>query len=252
MKSKYNLLLLSILLSLLYSCDAGYNGNESTTGHAGSLARFIVVDDYLYVATNQDLKIFDVTTDDAPVLSNTTYVGNEIETIFCRDTLLFFGSMYGMEILSIADPANPFYVSSFYHISSCDPVVVDSNYAYITLHVSEGDDWCGRDINELQIVDVSDVFNPILIAQYDMTCPLGLGIDNDTLYICDDGLKVYDVSNRLNIKLLQHFQIQANDIIVLENHLIVVGDDGLYQYKIENNEISLLSKLEICNNNNLP
>ena len=85
-----------------------------------------------------------------------------------------------------------------------------------------------------------------------MTMPLGLGIDGDILFLCDDGLKVYDVSDVQNIVLLNHFDISAFDVIPLGEILLVVADDGLYQYKYSGDEIEFVSKLETCGSNVIP
>ena len=53
------------------------------------------------------------------------YAGFDIETIFNRGNHLFLGSMRGMYIYDITNPAVPTFVSEFQHGTACDPVVVD-------------------------------------------------------------------------------------------------------------------------------
>ena len=78
-----------------------------------------------------------------------------------------------------------------------------------------------------------------------MDGPKGLGIDEDLLFICDQGLKVFDKSDIRNLRELQYFDIPANDVIPLNGVLMVVADDGLYQYDYSGSELTLLSKVDI-------
>lgn len=106
---------------------------------------------------------------------------------------------------------------------------------------------CGQNFNELIIIDVSDVYHPAQIVSYTMTRPKGLGIDNGTLFVCDDGLKIFNAANAQSImapqNVLAHYTgIDGYDVIPLGNILIMVAEDGLYQYDYSNlNNINLLS-----------
>ncbi|MEM0934226.1 MAG: hypothetical protein AAGJ12_17260, partial [Bacteroidota bacterium] len=171
------------------------------------------------------------------------YAGFDIETIFNRGEHLFLGSMRGMYIFDISSPATPTFVSEFQHGTACDPVVVDGDYAYVTLRGGNG---CGALESGLFIVDISNIENPILTTSYPMEEPYGLGVREEKLFICDgsSGLKVYDKTNVEEITLLNHFKdIVTFDVIPLESHLIMVGDDVLYQYEYLDDNIRLISQI---------
>jgi hypothetical protein len=84
-----------------------------------------------------------------------------------------------------------------------------------------------------------------------MTNPHGLGIDGNTLFICDgnDGLKAFDITdvNRIDEHMLIHDQdINATDVIPFENVLMMIGTGGIYQYDYSNPQnITLLSTLPV-------
>lgn len=78
-----------------------------------------------------------------------------------------------------------------------------------------------------------------------MQGPEGLGVKDNTLYVCDNGLRVYDITNRQHIKLLKYFDISATDVIPYNDKLLVTGDDGLYQYSFNGTELTLLSKISV-------
>jgi hypothetical protein len=156
--------------------------------------------------------------------------------------------MTGMYIYDLADPVQPEYVSQYWHVTSCDPVVVEGNYAYITLRTGNT---CQTDVNRLDIVDIHDLREPMLLKSYTMYNPHGLGIDNGILFICDgdEGLKVYDAKDPYMLKSnqLAHFeQINTFDVIPVNGVLLMIGNDGFYQYDYTDLEnINLLSMIPI-------
>lgn len=225
--------------------DVLENSPQSQVGQGGSLARFKIVENYLYVVDNHNINIFDIQNLQTPEKTQTVFAGFDIETIFNKDNYLFLGSMSGMYIYDITNPGTPSFISEFQHGTACDPVVVDNNYAYITLRAGNS---CGAFESSLQIVNISDIRNPILETSYKMNEPYGLGIKDEKLFICDgsSGLKVYDKTNVKDLKQLNHFKdITTFDVIPLENNLLMIGDKVLYQYKYEANNIQLLSTFQL-------
>ena len=223
-------------LAIAESADGG-------TGQGGSLARFKIVEDYLYAVDSHNINVFHISDLENPEDLEDVYAGFDIETIFNRGDHLFLGSMRGMYIYDITDPATPTFVSEFEHGTACDPVVVDGDYAYVTLR---GGNNCGALESGLFIVDISDIANPELAIDYPMDEPYGLGIKDEKLFVCDgsSGLKVYDKTDIENLVELNHFEdIVTFDVIPLESHLIMVGDEVLYQYEYLDDEIKLISQI---------
>ena len=213
------------------------------TGEGGSLARFKIVADYLYAVDSHNINVFNISDLENPQDLEDIYAGFDIETIFNRGNYLFLGSMRGMYIYDITNPAVPEFVSEFQHGTACDPVVVDEHYAYVTLRGGNG---CGALESGLFIVDISDIKNPELTVSYPMDEPYGLGIQNEKIFVCDgaSGLKVYDKTDVEDLKMLDHFKnIVTFDVIPLETHLIMVGDGVLYQYEYLDDGIKLISQI---------
>jgi hypothetical protein len=157
-----------------------------------------------------------------------------------------------MHIMDLNSPESPAKLSTYEHVRSCDPVVVDDNYAYVTLRSGT---MCQGFANQLEVIDIQDLRAPRLLRTYPMTNPHGLGIDNKTLFVCDgnDGLKAYDASDINNIakNMLAHYKnINATDVIPYNNTLIMIGEDGLFQYDYSNpKDIRLLSTIEVQHEN---
>lgn len=219
-------------------------------GTGGSMARFAIVGDYLYVIDGDEMKIFDISTKYDPKQVGTVAMDFDVETIFPYEDKLFIGGTQGMYVFDNSNPTNPEQMSQFEHAVACDPVVVENNIAYVTLR---GGTPCRNSQNELLVVDMNDMNNPQLVKSYEMHNPHGLTVDNGMLYLCDgnQGLKVYNTYDKENIvgnSVAKIRDIKTYDVIASPNNssLIVVGKDGLYQYdRTDASELPLLSTIPV-------
>ena len=221
---------------------------SSTTGIAGSTSRFTIANNHLYTLDSYYMDVLDVSNATLPIKKSEIQVSWLAETLFPVKETLFIGTRAGMYIFDLKNPDLPNQIGQYEHIYSCDPVVVEGDYAYVTLHSGTV---CHVETNQLEVVNIKDLKNPTVTKVYPMTNPQGLGIDNGTLFICDgsDGLKVYDASNvnAIDSNQLAHYKdVNAFDIIPFDNIAIVIGSDGLYQYDYSDvKKIKLLSKITI-------
>jgi len=243
-------------LSIFTSADAlasagggmSANNNLTAAGQAGSFARFTLDGDYLYAVNTHSILTYNVSSPSELENIGSTSIGWGIETIFPYKDYFFIGANDGLYIYDKTNPAEPQYVSKFVHANACDPVVVQNDIAYVTLR--SGTD-CQGFTNQLEVLDVSEITNPILLSTHSMDNPHGLGVVNDNIFICDgnSGVKVFDksdhtkISERLLAQIKDHF---AYDIILLSNQTaIVLGKSDFYQYDISDiSDIKLLSTIE--------
>lgn len=221
------------------SAGAKSNGN----GTAGSMASMVLMNDYLYaIREPHSVGIVDITTAGAPRLDTTFYAGFDLETIYPFEDKLFLGSSTGMFMYDLANPTSPVQLGTFSHGRACDPVVTDGEYAYVTLR---GGTSCGGNDNELNIVDVKDLMNPVLVKTYPLTGPTGLTKDGNLLFVCDgtSGVRLYDAENPGALKQLTQIESDSPyDVIAANKKAMVVGKNGLYQYDYSDlNNIRLLS-----------
>ncbi|MEJ7679188.1 MAG: hypothetical protein WKG06_15305 [Segetibacter sp.] len=218
-------------------------------GVSGSMARFTLLNNYLYTVTDNNLNVFNISQSENPVFANTVNIGWGIETIYPFKNNLFIGSQSGMFIFNTANPAQPEMLSQFTHITKCDPVIADDNFAYVTLRT--GTNCSGDNINVLDILNIQNLQTPWLVKSYPLTNPHGLSKSGKTLFICDGaaGLKVYDAADVNNLRLLQTVDgIDAYDVIAQNDNAIVVAKDGLYQYDYTNrSNVTLQSKISYTN-----
>lgn len=215
--------------------------NKSPIGQGGSLARFQIVGSYLYTVGTSMLNVFDISNLSSPNRVNELHSGFRIETMFHADKHLYLGADNGMYIYDIINPESPTYISEFVHWEGCDPVVVDGDYAYLTLR---GGNDCGQLESVLEVIDISDKSSPFLASRYSLDNPYGLGYKQSELFVCDgtSGLRVYDKSNPRNLQLKYQFQdVFAKDVIPLGDKLLMIGDNTLYQYSYDGETLTLLS-----------
>ena len=222
------------------------SGSSNSTGVNGSMSRFSIYNNYLYSVVNNYLNIFDLSNVIPKKAGADFYIGRNVETIFSYKDNMFMGTPTGMLIYSVKDPVKPSFQSSLSHVYGCDPVVVENDLAYVTIHSGN---LCGQTNNELFIVNVSDVKNPKQIVSYTMTNPKGLGIDNGRLFLCDDGLKVFNVTDPQKImsnQLAHYSGMDGYDVIPQNNILMMIASDGLYQYDYSDiTNIKQISKIPI-------
>lgn len=240
------IILFSCCIFLIFSCakdDGGYKdsssdgGGDPSTGKGGSMARFTVKGDYLYIVDDKTLKVVDVSNAPNPqyLYMRDQNIGFGIETIFSMDSLLFIGSESAMYIYNISRPDYPHKLGMATHVTSCDPVVAKGNYAYVTLNSKNVR--CGNGANELKIYDVSNPMSPSLKKTIQLNNPRGLGIDENLLFICvDKGVVAYRISNPIepefgyDLHIPNTRGIDTYDLIPNNGVLIITGEDGIYQF----------------------
>jgi hypothetical protein len=203
-------------------------------GKGGSMARFVIVDSYLYCINDMSLTVYDIADPSRPRYKNTINVGWGIETLFPYKNYLFMGGVQGMYVYDISDRSNPTYYSEFTHARSCDPVVADGDRAYVTLRSGSP---CGDIEDQLQVIDIGNLRDPKSISTYSMNNPYGLTVKDQKVVVCDgtNGLAVLDASNPRNIKKVGEIRdITPYDVLHEGNLLVVTSDTGFHLYDISN------------------
>lgn len=235
------LTILSILFIISCSKDGNNSGSqEALSGQGGSLASFTILNDYLYTVDNNSLNVFSIVNTEQPVKVNDVPIGFRIETLFNYKENLYIGSRDGMFIYSVHTPEEPTYLADVQHFTSCDPVIANDTHAFVTLH---GGNNCGNNINILEIYDITDVINPVLVSSRNLTSPIGMGLYEDYLFVCDDEVKIFDVTNPEESVLVTSIDKNVFDVIISNDLLILIGENGLYQYSLDANNIENIQPL---------
>lgn len=226
--------------------DGGGRGESGNGAHpngiGGAMARFTLSQNHLYALNGDELISYAIQNAANPIAQSQIYLGWGVETLFPYGNHLFIGSQRGMHIYALENTGVPSFISTYEHITSCDPVAVEGNIAYVTLRTGNT---CQNGVNQLQTIDISDIRSPRRIGIKTLYNPHGLAVDNKIVFVCDaqEGLKVIDATNPQYLQQIgAHGEINAFDVIAHQNLLILIGKDGLYQYEYQSpSSIRLLS-----------
>ena len=218
-----------------FNSTAGQPGFAAPSGIGGSTARFGVAGDFMYTVTSQSLSAIDVHNPASPVVTSTNSIGWDIETIYPYRNHLFIGSRNGVYIYNIDNPTQPVETSYFQHSNVCDPAIADDNHAYITLR--NGTE-CEGFINELNVINVTNIAQPQLEQVVALTNPRGLSKDGNLLFICDGhaGLRILNASVPSQTTVEQTFPLASltNEVIAINNIAYVIAENGLYLFDYSN------------------
>ena len=225
-----------VLLSIGCTKDGSNLEDSSGSGTGGSLARFTISANHLYLADYNEIHVYDLANEADPIKKNSVNVGFGVETIYPYKDKLFIGSRDGMYIFSIADPSNPVKLGEARHVRSCDPVVANDTVAYVTL---QGNSACGPAQDGLYVYDIKDITKPVQTSLFPISTPFGLGLKDSVVFVCrgGSGLSLVNVKNPRSPKLMYTIT-EGNfmDVIPYDNLLICYVSTGLLLYDISNLE----------------
>lgn len=234
--------------------DMSFTGNLSAAsksyGTGGSMARFTLMDGHLFAVDESTMRVFDVQNAADPKFIKPIDLGWGIETIFPFQKKLFIGSNRGMHIYDASTPHSPTRMAVYEHVVACDPVVVNKEHAFVTLRSGN---LCVNGVNELQVIDIKNPYDPKLKKAYPMLNPHGLGLAGDFLFVTEGkhGLKSFNVKDVMAIdkNQLEFLQnMKSVDLIPGPKSLIVIGPDGVCQYDYSTpSKLRKLSCIQVTN-----
>ncbi|MBX3257054.1 MAG: hypothetical protein KF862_23160 [Chitinophagaceae bacterium] len=231
MKSKYFLVILLWCTGLSCTKDGVQREASSGSGKGGSLAKFTIVGNYLYILRGSELDTYNIENPETPAFGSSVHIDWGVETLFPYNDKLFIGSQNGMFIYSLNDPATPALLGQAQHLRSCDPVVANDSVAFVTLRGNA----CGPATDGLYVYDVKDITKPTLVKTVEIPTPSGLGLNDSILYVCQQqhGLSVYNIENPGSPLLRREItDAYFEDVIVYYNILICYVNNGLRLYDI--------------------
>ncbi len=227
--------------------------NPATPGMAGSMSRFALENDHLYIVSPQQLYIFNAQNCEQPEkVATLDIIQNGLaEMVFTTPELILIGGTSGVSIYDGQNPGNPQFLGMYDHMTGCDPVILDKDVAYLTLRNGDDNPCGGNFSNQLDVIDFSNPQTPMMLNSFAMTNPHGLGIDGHLLFIADGsaGLRIFDASNPVTVgnNAVAHFpDMDGYDVIPVAGTLFFVGDDGIALYDYSNpQDITRLSTIPV-------
>lgn len=221
--------------SIIVGCSkesASAAASTADAGKGGSLARFTIARDHLFTVGGGYLHAYSLEDGAVPKKVGQTPITWDVETIYPYSKYLFLGSRAGLFIYSIEKASEPRLIGQASHARSCDPVVANDTVAFVTL---KGGTNCGPATSGLYVHDIRNISSPKLIKTVPLPDPVGLGLQNDVLYVCcgNAGLKVFNVARPADPRLLST-KTDGNyvDVIPYNGVLICFVQDGIILYDI--------------------
>ncbi len=221
-----------------FSATGNVSNTTSSGGGAsiaGSMAMFVTVADNMYIVNRNSMLTFNLNHIDGITQISKLTLTNNVETIYPFKDKLFIGTTTGMLVYGLAAGTGiPSFISNFLHAQSCDPVVTDGDYAYVTLRSGT---ICNSTLNQMDIVDVKDITKPKLVKSYTLSNPFGLCKQDKYVYICDNnaGVKIYDVTDPNNATLVKTLNIDnTRDVFVYNNVAYIGTTESILLYDVTN------------------
>lgn len=254
-------------LAYVADCDSGLTivnisnpdslsiiGNCNTPGSAIGIN---VSSGYAYIADGSEgLRIIDVNNPEHPI-ERASYASTYAENICIVDTVLYLQDKYdNLVILNISNPLQPVFLSQYKASGYANDVFVSDGSAYLLAGYMDG--W-------LDIIDVSDIYNPHQIGYTSLT-----GIANaifckdDNAYVVANnaGLLVLDISEYISPHVISHYDVEGYniDIVIKDNFAYLANnyttltvlnlDDIANPYKVFGDEKYIKATQILLDSNN--
>jgi hypothetical protein len=250
MKYLLSIFTLAFLLFSGLSCTKEGGSSDAasavnSTGKGGSLARFAIVGNYIYLADYSTIEVHDITNPADAAKKGSVNVGFGVETIFPYKDKLFIGSMDGMYIYDLANPALPVKLGEARHVRTCDPVVANDSIAYVTLRGSGN---CGAATDGLYTYNITNIKSPVQKSLLPMSSPYGLGLKDTVVFVCraNAGLSIVNVKNSTAPKIMYTLNDgMYYDVIPYDDLLICYVSKGIILYDTKN--VNSLTRLGTFN-----
>jgi hypothetical protein len=207
-------------------------GQLKTPGRVSGLA---VVNNYLYIADRIGIRIFDISTPQAPVELGSCPTSSAL-SIFVKDDYAYLVGGLNLVIVNVTNPYSPQVVSEFITGAIVNDVYVQDSFAYITNSDSGFHVLNVANPNLPQLVGslvITDNFFDELDVFANYAYLTGIDSDVDSIF-----LKVIDISNpTIPIEVARKnfsydFYNQLNDVLYWNNLLYVTTDIDLQIFDV--------------------
>lgn len=239
-----------LLVLVVISCESDSNDftpDLGGTGTAGSMAKFTIVGQNLLVLQPGSIIQYTIGAGgDLTYVRELVIFSGNLETIFPYGDKVLVGSSDQVYFLGFDSQNILDLISTYRHITACDPVVASNGIAFSTLRSNN----CRFNSDEvLEIIDISDIGEPRLIKSYRTEAPYGLTVNEQNLFVCErGGVAMYDVSDPQNILPKGFAQFTGErplDIIHTQGYLIVRTDKNIYNMSYTSSGVlTILAKIQ--------
>jgi hypothetical protein len=194
------IVLFLISISFLHGTLVSTRAQEGyTLNLVGSLNTGITYDVHVdgniaYLTNNQGVDILDISDISNPKKISTIHIQDGAFGIYVEGDVAYIAGETGLTITDVGDPEHPEIIGSFYDGGVNRNVRIRGSYAYVTDY-EDG----------LEIVDISDLSNPVMVGRYSLGDTRGVEVAGDIAYVTSPGtgLRVLNISNPADPEMIK-------------------------------------------------
>jgi len=218
-------LMLSLLMPMWLAFAQTNPVNVANTGTlAGSLGGLAVMGNYLYLANNSGLQVFDTSNPTHPLDVGFRDVNQYAYGIAVQGDLAYVPYYQMLRIFDLSNPTNPVPVGKIDH--DCSTVTVSGNLAFLGSSVGP--------IFQVAIYDVSNPVQPVPVSQFNDE-PTSIEISGEYAYLVNESLEAVDISKPSTPNQLGSSYCQGVDLVVSGVHAYVAcWTNGFEIYNVSN------------------
>ncbi|MBN8581310.1 MAG: hypothetical protein J0L96_11620 [Anaerolineae bacterium] len=215
-------------------------------GHfGGTMQSIFATDSYLYIGFGPEFAVLDVKNPATPQRLGYTVLPDEVTDIYVEGQYAYVATVEsGLRIVDISNPLYP--IETGAHITSApiNKVIVSKGYAYLLLSACNyGGDFGSTCAGAIQIIDVSNLSNPIQISCHKTTgLPVSMALSGNYAYISNDfwsksNIAVMDISDPTQVKEITSVDnIFDGEITIINNYIYISNGNLLEIFDISNRE----------------
>lgn len=237
-----NLIRLFFCCLFLFSCEE--EAPVLNFQEAPSTARFAKVGNALYAVGERDLKLFDLSTPEAPLLEKTIPLGIDVRKVTTFENFLFVYSHLGLYVYDATSRQQPAFFSQYAEVLPCNNLAATPDYIYLS---QRKDSLCGSAENQVQVLDFRNPRNITKKGEYFFNSPYDVAVNDGKLFLTEgeEGVKIFNLRRDGVINSLAHLTGQtANRVLAWRQFFLFSSPNGISQYNLrDDNSIVLLSEL---------
>nr|NQU93548.1 T9SS type A sorting domain-containing protein [Bacteroidota bacterium] len=197
----------------------------STTNVSGYAGGYFAENNFLYVVTNNAIRLYDVSFPSVPVLRS-SYPCTP-RGILVSDGYGYIADQSGLKIIDVSDPDNLTLVGSIAISGACYDVAVIDDFAYVA------NNWYGGTEGGVYAIDVNDPENPVQTNFYNSYFNAVTGVSNSITCTNSEGYTIFDVSTPGELVYLQQTGLPGFLMdVAVKDDFAYTGSNGIRVFDI--------------------
>jgi len=227
------------------------DANVSYTRTGNPVVDFTLQNNYLITAQSNQVNLYSLSDPTQPALEQ-TYTSEDdlqLETISTyKADMLIIGTNQGTFFKDHSVPGELDDVDFSELITSCDAIITQGNYMYVTIRSGQACSSINNssNANKLLVYNTLQASQPVLEKSISINEPYGLDINGDQLFICNDqGLLEFDITTPSSPVQTGDYSQPCNNIIATEDPMILTDDTGIRMIEYANPGLTELAIIRI-------